>query len=62
MSLPNERGWVVAVDGGLTLSRTVRGVAEQHALDGATLRSAEARWLADRAEALAAQVLASRRC
>ena len=52
ISLPHERGWVVAVDGGLTLSRTVRGVAERHFLDGATLRSAEARWLADRADAL----------
>jgi DNA gyrase subunit B len=53
VSLPTERGWVVAVDGGLTLSRTVRGVGERHTLDGASLRSAEARWLADRAEALA---------
>jgi DNA gyrase subunit B len=52
ISLPHERGWVVAVDGGLTLSRTVRGVAEKHTLDGAALRSAEARWLADRADAL----------
>jgi len=52
VSLPHERGWVVAVDGGLTLSRTVRGVAERHFLDGAALRSAEARWLADRADAL----------
>ena len=33
VSLPHERGWVVAVDGGLTLSRTVRGVAERHFLD-----------------------------
>ncbi|HUB15180.1 MAG TPA: DNA topoisomerase (ATP-hydrolyzing) subunit B [Acetobacteraceae bacterium] len=55
VSLPHERGWVVAVDGGLTLSRTVRGVAERHFLDGAALRSAEARWLADRADALAAR-------
>ena len=55
MSLPHERGWVVAVDGGLTLSRTVRGVAERHTLDAAALRSAEARWLADRAEALRAK-------
>ncbi len=53
VSLPNERGWVVAVDGGLTLSRTVRGVAEKHVLDSSALRSAEARWLADRAELLA---------
>jgi DNA gyrase subunit B len=53
ISLPHERGWVVVADGGLTLSRTVRGVAERHTLDGAALRSAEARWLADRADALA---------
>ena len=52
ISLPHERGWIVAVDGGLTLSRTVRGVAERYTLDGAALRSAEARWLADRAESL----------
>jgi DNA gyrase subunit B len=53
VSLPTERGWVVSVDGGLTLSRTVRGVAERHFLDAAALRSSEARWLADRAEMLA---------
>ena len=29
VSLPTERGWVVSADGGLTLSRTVRGVAER---------------------------------
>jgi DNA gyrase subunit B len=39
--------------GGLTLARTVRGVAEIHKLDAATMRSAEARWLNDRAEELA---------
>ena len=33
VSLPTERGWVVSADGGLTMSRTVRGVAERHALD-----------------------------
>ncbi len=54
VSLPTERGWVVAADGsGLTLGRVVRGVTEKHTLDPASLRSAEARWLADRAEALA---------
>ena len=52
VSLPTERGWIVAADGGLTLARTVRGVAEKHVLDGATLRSADARWLAERADAL----------
>jgi DNA gyrase subunit B len=52
VSLPTEQGWVVSADAGLTLSRTVRGVAERYALDAAALRSSEARWLADRAEML----------
>ena len=52
VSLPNEQGWVVSADGGLTISRTVRGVAERHTLDGASLRSSEARWLDERAEVL----------
>src|SRR5271168_518492 len=53
VSLPTERGWVVSADNGLTLSRTVRGVAERYTLEPAALRSAEARWLAERATALA---------
>jgi DNA gyrase subunit B len=54
VSLPAERGWKVVADAsGLTLARTVRGVAEIHTLDAAALRSAEARWLAERAESLA---------
>ena len=54
ISLPAERGWIVdASEGGLVLARTVRGVAERHALDAAVLRSAEARWLAERTQALA---------
>jgi DNA gyrase subunit B len=54
VSLPNERGWKVLPDAaGLTLARTVRGVLERYTLDPATLRSAEARWLTDRADALA---------
>ncbi len=54
ISLPAERGWKVAADAtGLTLARTVRGVAERHLLDAATLRSAEARWLAERTAWLA---------
>ncbi len=54
ISLPAERGWTVTVDnnGGLILARRVRGVAERHLLDAALLRSAEARWLAERADAL----------
>ena len=56
ISLPAERGWKVAADAhGLTLARTVRGVAEVHTLDMAALRSAEARWLAERAETLRAR-------
>jgi DNA gyrase subunit B len=51
ISTPTERGWVVAPlnGGGLTMARTVRGVAERFTMDAASLRSAEARWLADRA-------------
>ncbi|MGE0418151.1 MAG: DNA topoisomerase (ATP-hydrolyzing) subunit B [Acetobacteraceae bacterium] len=52
VSLPTEQGWVVSADSGLTLSRTVRGVGERYHLEPAALRSAEARWLADRAEIL----------
>ena len=55
-SLPQERGWAVSADErGMTLGRTVRGVAERYHLDAATLRSAEARWLAERAQALASR-------
>jgi DNA gyrase subunit B len=58
VSSPTERGWMVAADAsGLTLARTVRGVAEKHTLDAAALRSAEARWLAERAGALAGRFL-----
>jgi DNA gyrase subunit B len=53
VSLPTERGWVVSADAGLTMSRMVRGVAERYTLDAASLRSAEARWLAERSEVLA---------
>jgi DNA gyrase subunit B len=54
VSLPAERGWVVDVDaGGLRLARTVRGVAERWNFDAAALRSAEARWLAERHAVLA---------
>ncbi len=56
VSLAAERGWKVAADAtGLTLARVVRGVAERHTLDAPALRSAEARWLAERAEGLAAR-------
>jgi DNA gyrase subunit B len=48
VSLPTEQGWVVSADGGLVLSRIVRGVLEKHVLDAPALRSAEARWLNER--------------
>jgi DNA gyrase subunit B len=55
IALPNERGWKVVADGqGLQMARIVRGVAERYSFDAADLRSAEARWLADRAPRLAA--------
>ena len=54
VSAPNERTWKVTADErGLHMARTVRGVAERYSLDAASLRSTEARWLADRTEALA---------
>ncbi len=56
VSPPTERGWRVTADGtGLTMRRVVRGVTETHRLDPASLRSADARWLAERAEPLAAK-------
>ena len=55
VALPNERGWIVAADANsLQIARTVRGVAERYSFDAAALRSAEARWLAERADRLAA--------
>ncbi|MDQ2803769.1 MAG: DNA gyrase subunit B, partial [Pseudomonadota bacterium] len=54
LSLPGERGWIATADDrALHLARTVRGVAERYAVDAGSLRSAEARWLADRASLLA---------
>ncbi len=53
LAAPSERGWKAAADAsGLTVGRTVRGVAERYTLDAASLRSAEARWLAERTAAL----------
>ncbi|MGM0586732.1 MAG: toprim domain-containing protein, partial [Pseudomonadota bacterium] len=50
-----ERGWTGAptADGGLRLTRVLRGVAETRTIDGAALRSAEARRLAGLAPSLA---------
>ncbi|HTU52654.1 MAG TPA: DNA gyrase subunit B, partial [Acetobacteraceae bacterium] len=54
LALPSERGWHAAFEAGrLVIGRTVRGVTEQYTLDAAALRSAEARWLAERAAPLA---------
>jgi DNA gyrase subunit B len=53
VSLPTEQGWVVSADGGLTMSRMVRGVAERYTIDGASLRSEEARRLDNLAPELA---------
>jgi len=46
-----ERGWSgePTEDGGLTFRRTVRGVAEQHVIDGPLIRSADARKLDEQA-------------
>ncbi len=48
---PAERGWMVTSDpeSGIMLGRTVRGVAERYHLEAAILRTAEARYLAERA-------------
>ena len=52
-SLPFERTWKAhADDRGLHMLRTVRGVAEWHDIDSASLRSIEARWLSERVDAL----------
>ena len=56
VSLPNERTWKAhADDRGLHLLRTVRGVAEWHDIDMASLRSSEARWLSERVAALSSR-------
>ena len=56
ISAQNERGWVVDADErGLTMRRTVRGVADWHRIDAGSLRSVEARWLYERREALLAK-------
>jgi len=56
ISQPTERGWQVSADErGLSMGRMVRGVADRHFIDAGSLRSAEARWLFDRTDALAAK-------
>ncbi|MCC7427698.1 MAG: DNA topoisomerase (ATP-hydrolyzing) subunit B [Alphaproteobacteria bacterium] len=51
---PVERGWsgTLGPDGGIVLSRRVRGVGEQHVIDAVALRSAEARRLTESAAEL----------
>ncbi len=46
-----EKGWEGSPlnDGGLAFSRTLRGVTEQHVIDGAVIRSSDARRLLDEA-------------
>jgi len=55
--LDGEAGWIGAGDlmSGITVARRVRGVGERYALDAATLRSADARWLTDRHSRIAAE-------
>jgi len=50
----NEKGWegLALEDGGLAFSRTLRGVTERHVIDGALIRSADARRLNDKAAKL----------
>ena len=49
IALPSERGWIASTGPeGLQVARTVRGVAERHALNASALRSADARWLDER--------------
>ncbi len=56
MAAPTERGWKVTLDAdGLLVARIVRGVTETYRLDPLALRSAEARWLEERRDTLAAE-------
>ena len=56
LSGEHEKGWKgeTLPDGGLAFTRTVRGVGERHAIDGAVIRSAEARRIDAEAAALQA--------
>jgi DNA gyrase subunit B len=51
LEAPTERGWAGSQldDGGLEFTRTLRGVTEHHAIDGALIDSTDARRLDDRA-------------
>jgi len=54
LEVPTERGWKGATldDGGLEFTRTLRGVTERHVIDGALIRSLEARRLDEKAGTL----------
>jgi len=54
LSPQHERGWTGAAlaDGGLEFMRTLRGVGERHVIDGAVIRSAEARRINEKAAEL----------
>ncbi|MBP0495752.1 DNA topoisomerase (ATP-hydrolyzing) subunit B [Pararoseomonas indoligenes] len=55
LAAPTERTWKATLDAdGMRVFRDVRGVRESHHLDPVALRSAEARWLEERREALSA--------
>ena len=52
----HERGWKATLDAdGLHMARTVRGVVERHAVPPEILRGADAAWLEERRESLAAR-------
>jgi len=54
LEAPNEKNWegTALEDGGLAFTRVLRGVAERHVIDGALIRSADARRLNDKATSL----------
>ena len=56
LSPQTERGWHAEIidEGGFAFVRTLRGVAERHAIDGALMRSSDARRLDEMAAALQA--------
>lgn len=60
LAVTHEKGWEGESmdDGGLAFSRTLRGVTERHVLDGAVVRSADARRLLDKVGALQKMYLA----
>ncbi|WP_459697590.1 DNA topoisomerase (ATP-hydrolyzing) subunit B [Acidisoma sp. C75] len=55
--LDGEGGWIGTGDlmSGITVARRLRGVGERYGLDAATLRSADARWLAERRGRIASE-------